>query len=447
MGDLRFASGCKIAGKYTLVRQLASGGMSDIWLAENDATGAEVALKVARGCDDGKDESSVLRERFRNEARACAKLAHRNIVRVFDLIEDGSGSLLLVMERLHGCTLTELLTVHGKLQPAPVVAVACAILAGLEHAHRAGVIHRDIKPDNVFLAREPDGVVTPKLLDLGVAKFSMSKLNLTADGLILGTPQYMSPEQIRAQKLDVRSDVFSVGVLLYEALSGTSPFEAPSTAAELAAVLERVPPRIEFIPTALWELIERALEKTPDRRPASAAALAVALRQAVGLTDAELAAAVESLVPAQVPDPRESLVSIESIRVVLRPPGSAMHPPAALASQETLSGETISRVSPRTTPLRRGMVYSLAALPFVATGLFLATFAAHGAPKVDRVTVPPVVRPASALAAVSVVSSAQAPESMSAAVGSATAEKRAVAPPPTATPRRPRNRVALTPGF
>src|ERR1700684_3938082 len=113
------------------------------------------------------------------------------------------------MERLHGCTLARSLQTSGRIAPRAAVAIITAVLAGLGHAHRAGIIHRDIKPDNVFLEVDPDGVVTPKVLDFGIAKFPRQGTGLTGEGRILGTPQYMSPEQIRAQKLDARSDLFA----------------------------------------------------------------------------------------------------------------------------------------------------------------------------------------------------------------------------------------------
>jgi len=426
MEGARFVPGCTVAGKFTLVEQLAAGGMSDIWLAENDATGAEVALKIARGSNGIGDESVVARERFRNEARACAKLVHRNIVRVFDLLEDDDGLLVLVMERLHGCTLTELLRVHGKLEPAAVVAIAMGVLAGLDHAHRASVIHRDLKPDNVFLSIEADSIVTPKLLDFGIAKFPLSTENLTVEGLVLGTPQYMSPEQIRAKKLDHRSDLFSVGTLLHEMLSGTSPFDAPTTSAQLAAVLEEMPKRIESISPSLWEVVARALEKNPDGRQASAASLSAELRDAVGLTDAVLASALAKVAP------KPPAEAPQQIRLVLGLAEGRSAP--TLSARVTPTSVTLAEVVPRRFSLKRTTLYGVAALVVAIAGVLLVTLKGEDTsnaalPETSTTAAPPPV----------VAAAAPAPSSMPQMSGAR--------PPASVDPRPLKDRVALTPGF
>ncbi len=457
MGDARFVPGGKIAGKYSLLCEFGSGGMSDIWLAKNDATDAEVVLKVARGCKDGENDSLILRERFRNEARACAKLGHPNIVRVFDLIEDDGASMVLVMERLHGCTLSDCIAVKGKIAPASAVAIMLGLLAGLEHAHGAGLIHRDIKPENVFLAVDPDGLVTPKMLDFGVAKFPSAKNNLTLDGLILGTPQYMSPEQVRAQKLDVRSDVFALGTVLYEILTGTSPFEAETTSAALAAVLERQPERIDFVPAALWEVLARTLDKNPANRPASAAILGKELREAVGVDDAVLAAALENLVPSTLPDSRRSL---DSARIVLRPPGASVRPPSLLESQKTLNGKTLVISSPTPPALRasRSRMYWLIAPLAVAVAVGVVGLLAMGQGAGAGSTT--LAAPSGSALVLEqhsgneVGSNAGAPRAERTASVSTDEPQAAAAPSPilpgpsaSATPRRGRRAVALTPGF
>ena len=452
MGVSRFVPGGKIAGKYTLVCELGSGGMSDIWLARNDATDAEVVLKVARGCDAPEDDSLVLRERFRNEARACATLGHRNIVRVFDLIEEDGASPLLVMELLRGSTLSDCLAMNGRIAPVPAVAIMLGVLAGLEHAHRVGLIHRDIKPENVFLDVDPDGVVTPKLLDFGVAKFPRGNDNLTRNGLILGTPQYMSPEQVRARTLDARSDLFGLGTVLYEILTGASPFEAETTSASLAAVIERAPAPIDFIPPALWEILARTLDKNPANRPTSAAALAKELRDAIGLADAELASALRDLVPPPLPDSRNSL---GSSRVVLRPAGASVAPRAALASQETLGGETALTSVPTVTGMRPSRrFYSLVAPIAIAVGVVaVMTFATRDGSSSEHAAAATPVNSALFVEQASLLDSGAdappaPPERSAVEATTASAPLKESLPSAAVTaPRRARRGVALTPGF
>ncbi len=270
-----------IAKKLELVRRLAEGGMGALWVARNLSTQAEVAIKVLLPHRSDDDHAA---ERFRHEAEVGAKLAHRNVTRVFDLLVDDDGALVLVMELLHGRTLEAAYKEKGTLPAVEAVELIVPILGALQHAHDRGVIHRDVKPSNIFLDVDPDGHTTPKLLDFGIAKETDSTA-LTQTGEALGSPKYMSPEQVRASKqLDARSDLFSIGVVLYEIITGENPFDAPSPTAALAQVLELEvdpDPRIE---PRLWLEIQRALSKQPYERHASAKELAEALSRAVGLS-------------------------------------------------------------------------------------------------------------------------------------------------------------------
>ncbi len=285
--------GARVGGKYKLVRRLASGGMGEVWVARNQATGADVAIKLCGRRAANED----VRLRFRHEARLGATLSHRSIVRTFDLVEGADGTLLLVMELLRGETLERYLKAHGPLPPASAIAIALPVLSALAHAHDFGVVHRDVTPANVFLAVDPDGHVIPKLVDFGIAK-AHEGAPRTLDGRVLGTPQYMSPEQIRGQgAIDGRSDLFSVGVVLYEMMTGVSPFARGSPAACLAEVLEGVvdpDPRLE---PALWFEIQRALSKRAYERHGSAREMAEALRAACGETDASLADLLQHMPP------------------------------------------------------------------------------------------------------------------------------------------------------
>ena len=277
--------GATVAAKYRLVRRIGAGGMGEVWAARNRTTGAEVAVKMGRGA--AAREDSALR--FRHEARLAAMLSHRSIVRVFDLVEEDDGTLVLVMELLKGETLERYLRRRGPSPIPEAIAIVVPILSALAHAHETGIVHRDVTPANVFLAIDPDGHVTPKLLDFGIAKIPASATRHTIDGRALGTPAYMAPERIREQgEVDGRSDLFSVGVILYEMLTGACPFAAGSAAASLAAVLEAVvdpDPRIE---PRTWLVVRRSLAKQPYERPPTATAMATDLLAATGQTEATL---------------------------------------------------------------------------------------------------------------------------------------------------------------
>jgi serine/threonine protein kinase len=269
--------------------------MGEVWVARNEATGAVVAVKLCLG--NAASEESALR--FRHEARLGAMLAHRSVVRIFDLVEEPDGTLLLVMELLRGETLERYLKARAPLPTKEAIAIALPVLSALAHAHDLGIAHRDVTPSNIFLAIDPDGRVIPKLLDFGIAKLPATGVH-TLDGRALGTPRYMAPEQIRAQgEIDGRSDLFSMAVILYEMLTGTCPFAASSASASLAAVLETIvdpDPRIE---PRVWIELQRALAKRAYERHNNANEMAEALRAASGDTEASLAGLLQRSPPSR----------------------------------------------------------------------------------------------------------------------------------------------------
>jgi serine/threonine-protein kinase len=276
--------GVTIAGKYTLVRPLGVGGMGAVWVARNEATGAEVAMKLLLSEDDAGETMA----RFRREAHATARMSHRGIVRIYDLVElpPEGKRVAIVMELLHGRTLAAHLAERGRMSVEEALAVVLPLLSALAHAHGAGIIHRDLKPENVFLSVEPDGLVTPKILDFGISKVRLPKgvEVITREGEMIGTPSYMSPEQVRGRAcVDARSDLFNVGILLYELLSGRNPFAGDGLHSVVVAILEEEAAPIDDMPPGLWGVIERALRKSPDERFACAVDLAEALRVATGM--------------------------------------------------------------------------------------------------------------------------------------------------------------------
>ena len=295
-------AGAILANKYRLTKPAGFGGMAQLWVATNEATGAHVCVKIL--VPERSDDESV--ERFRREAYAAARLSHRAIVRIFDLVEldvhgetTSSGkpaALAIVMELLHGETLADLLMKRGKLTTDETIDLALPFLSALAHAHRAGVVHRDLKPDNIFLATDPDGHVIPKVLDFGVSKMAaivargthvsgVSSPPVTLDGVMLGTPSFMSPEQASgSRQIDARSDVFSAGIVMYMMLAGKNPFQSEQFHSVVSAIIHLQPARPSGVVDAIWEVIERALAKDREARYADATELGIALRRASGRT-------------------------------------------------------------------------------------------------------------------------------------------------------------------
>ncbi|MFO0558721.1 MAG: serine/threonine-protein kinase [Polyangiales bacterium] len=271
--------GTLIAQRYRIVEKIGSGGMGAVYEALQEGLGRRVALKVLRS---GYAESEEAVARFQREAQASASLGHPNIVTVTDFGTD-AGRLFMVMERLDGAPLSKVIAAERALSAQRAAWIASQVLSALAAAHRAGIVHRDMKPDNVFLTEVSGVRDVVKVLDFGVARFTDAhgNSNLTNTGAVLGTPAYMSPEQARGRAVDARSDLYSVGVLLYEMLSGRQPFQANNYHALLFAILEETPPalgalRPDLAP-ALLSLIERAMSKDVSTRFQTADELRAAL--------------------------------------------------------------------------------------------------------------------------------------------------------------------------
>src|ERR1700754_3166157 len=263
-----------VDGRYRAQKRIGTGGMAEVWCAEDEVLGRRVALKLMGG---RFAEDPEFRERFRREAQAAAGLAHPNIVAIFDRSE-WEGTPYIAMELVDGPTLKEVVTDRGPLPPDMAVAMTEQILSALAFAHKRGIVHRDIKPQNVLIDRE--GVA--KVADFGIARAGNSEMTQT--GAIVGTVQYISPQQAQGLPGDRRTDLYSAGVVLYELLTGRVPFEgeAPVSIA-LKQVSERPVPPSQLrpgIPAAREAAVLRALDKAPAARSQSAEQFTAALEQA-----------------------------------------------------------------------------------------------------------------------------------------------------------------------
>jgi serine/threonine-protein kinase len=264
----RYAPGDVVAGKYRLIRTLGAGGMGVVWVAQNEVLDVHVALKIIDVNQSSRPKQLVAR--VLTEARTAARLAHPAICRVFDFGESSLGDPFVVSELLHGETLADQLEAEPRIPALRAVQLILPIAEGVALAHRAGIVHRDVKPENIFLSRDASQRLQPKLLDFGIARFVETDQKLTLDGTLLGTPDYMSPEQARGESnVDHRTDIWSLCIVLFELLTGTTPFAADNYNALLWAIIhEDARSTIDYGAgdAALWAILERGLTKDRTQR-------------------------------------------------------------------------------------------------------------------------------------------------------------------------------------
>ncbi len=279
--------GTEFVGKYLIKQVLGRGGMGAVYLAEHQLMRRKVAIKVllTRMLDD---DSS--RKRFEHEARIASQLSHPNAVTLFDFGVE-AGLPYLVMEFVEGSTLKKLLKEEGALSVSRTVALLTQLEGALSQAHRMGIVHRDLKPDNIVLTRSDTGEEVPKILDFGISKavqsseeFATEDTGLTQTGMVVGTPRYLAPEQARGEKVDQRTDVYSLGIMTYEMLSGKAPFSEGTVLEVIAQHLHTEAPKLsdvaKDVPPKVTAIVASALAKDPADRPQTVAEYVSALREA-----------------------------------------------------------------------------------------------------------------------------------------------------------------------
>jgi serine/threonine-protein kinase len=447
--------GTVVDGKYEIVRLLGRGGMGEVYEARHRVLGRRVAVKLLHPVMS--IVADVLR-RFENEARAAGSLEHENVAAVFDVGVLPDGARFLVMEYLDGTDLDRLLARTGPLPIARAVDLVVQVCRGLAVVHARGIVHRDLKPANLFLLRRADGGDLVKVIDFGIAKLrGMDRAGATTEvGVPLGTAYYMSPEQARGDvDVDRRTDVYALGVILFELLTGRRPHEGQSVLQILAAVLSEAPPPLRSLrpeaPEALAAVVARALAKDAGARHATVEALADDLRpfgvrapaappsaRSIGLGEEE-GGASRAVDPRRAEDGERSLDGLATT-------GGAARAASAAATATGVAG----------VPRRSIAVPAIVAVGLVGVAVAMAASALRGAPapgapaRADEVPPAASSAPTTPTVAVLVAPSASAPvvaappSAASPAPPSSAAAPRAVATAPP-SPARPASASAPPP--
>lgn len=276
-----------LGGQFRVLEKIGTGGMGSVYKAEQPAMNRMVAIKILHPKLAGRKD---LTSRFRREARAMSQLTHPNTVKVFMYGElEDDGSLYIVMEMLEGRNLNQTVRKEGPLPADRAIPILIQCCGALQEAHDLGIVHRDLKPENIFLSKQGGISDYPKVLDFGLAKVTERQMQpgsviLTQEGMVFGTPEFMSPEQAQGKTLDARSDIYSLAVILYEVLTGKLPFTARTpmeyiqkhVTDPIIQLSDRVPDR--KFPKGLDDVLAKALQKHPDNRFQTAGEFGEALR-------------------------------------------------------------------------------------------------------------------------------------------------------------------------
>ena len=278
--------GALIDERYRVESLIAKGAVGSVYKAKQELLGRQVALKVLHGYLGADPESLV---RFHREAKAISRLEHPNLLTLYDFGMTADGQPYFVMDLLNGTTLAKVLSNEGRLDARRALTIVKQVLDALSEAHKKGIVHRDIKPPNIVLVEKEETKEFVKLVDFSIAKMAdnstIDPVQLTVDGIICGSPAYMSPEQCRGSDVDGRSDIYSIGIVLFEALTGRRPFSAKDLVSLMYLHVNDEPPKLSDVepdmqfPLVLEELISSTLSKDPAARPQSVEALMVRLSE------------------------------------------------------------------------------------------------------------------------------------------------------------------------
>ncbi len=352
-----------IDDKYTLIRKIGEGGMGAVWVAHNNVLDVHCAIKLIEIGASSRDVS----QRLLDEARAAARLGHASIVRVLDYGETFQGDPFLAMELLDGEDLAQLMSRETRLDPIAAVQLLLPIAHALGTAHSKGIVHRDVKPENIFLAKDEVTTTQPKLLDFGIVRVENAPRRLTIDGAVLGTPDYMSPEQARGQVTTGQTDLWSFCVVLFELIAGQRPFEGDNYNSLMRSIIEDEPPRLLSLGLGdeeLSNIINRGLQKDLVARWPAMRDLGEELAlwlDGHGITDDVTGATLK----------RTWLATTESKRIEL--------PPEVRQSLRVASGEQVTGPRPQFTsqsPERTAVTAEVVAAAHVSTEESLERIAA-----------------------------------------------------------------------
>jgi serine/threonine-protein kinase len=333
--------GLTLDNRYRIDRRLGSGGMGTVYVATRLHIDDIVAVKILELGESADPHSA---ERFRREAQATARLKHPNAVGIYDFGITPDGLHYLVMELVEGQDLRAIIKHQGPLSPSMTLEIVTQVCAALEEAHRQNIIHRDVKPDNIIVTNIGNKLRV-KVLDFGVAKLcDLAVTHITQAGSVMGTPHYMSPEQCMGEEIDKRSDIYSLGVVIYEMMCGVVPFNAPSTTAVAMQHVNQPPPppraRNVSITPAVEAVILHSLEKRRETRPQTASALAQELNTAVYGTPTEALPRYTPVNNASVTARDAAVASGMSYPMFTRPPesGNRFPPPPQASGPQYYSG-------------------------------------------------------------------------------------------------------------
>jgi len=431
-GAERDAPSSVLGKKYRLVRPIGRGAFGNVYEAEHAELGRRYAVKLLHGALD----SERARQRFAREARLLARLDHENIVNLIDAGEEPGLGQYLVLEYIRGSTLREVMGSFRGAPPERLVEIVRQLARGLAHAHAAGIVHRDLKPENVMLASHADGRPLIKILDFGVARLFEDEATITSSGAALGTAAYMAPEQARGDRdVDHRADVYAMGVMVYELLSGTRPFDGSSYNETLFQVLTKPHAPLESVrpdlPRFTCAAVERALSKERGQRFEAAEDFARAFVDSLRLTT-----------------PTETLADFETQDESREAPAPSFSAPAPAPSLPA-TAHTGSR-----TPAERGFsklaVAAAVMVPSILLGLLLGTSIQGSRTSSDTTPAQASVSPSSAVEpavgeSAPVVSATASPSGEASAVAPPPAAASSAPKVPPARPRRPRSTEPISP--